>query len=100
MSKAMKIKKLKNYGIPSYIVDIWEKNYSPCLLPLQEEAVRYYGVLNYGEGSARLPRRFAPRNDRGVMRKCVCYTPLQERVTLVKYVTSHLATTKKRGTSQ
>lgn len=40
MYKAMKIKKLKNYGIPSYIVNIWEKNPSPCLLPLQEEAVR------------------------------------------------------------
>lgn len=40
MYKAMKIKKLKNYGIPPYIVNIWEKNPSPCLLPLQEEAVR------------------------------------------------------------
>jgi len=45
----MKIKNLKNYGIPSYIVNIWEKHYSPCLLPLQEEAVREYGVLGYGE---------------------------------------------------
>lgn len=43
MYKAMKIKKLKNYGIPSYIVNIWEKKPSPCLLPLQEEAVRDYG---------------------------------------------------------
>lgn len=42
----MKIKSLKNYGIPSYILDIWEKHYSPCLLPVQEEAVRNYGVLN------------------------------------------------------
>ncbi len=44
----MKIKKLKNYGIPSYIVNIWEKKHSPCLLPLQEEAVKNYGVLSRG----------------------------------------------------
>ena len=42
----MKLKNLKNYGIPSYIVDIWEKYYSPYLLPLQEDAVRNYGILN------------------------------------------------------
>jgi len=47
MSKLMKIGKLKNYGIPSYIVNIWEKHYSPYLLPLQEDAVRKYGVLDY-----------------------------------------------------
>ncbi|MBU1290690.1 hypothetical protein KJ898_02665 [bacterium] len=51
MSKLMKITKLKNYGIPSYIVNIWEKHYSPCLLPLQEDAVRNYGILDCGEGS-------------------------------------------------
>jgi len=45
----MKIKSLKNYGIPSYILDIWEKHYSPCLLPVQEEAVKEYGVLDCGE---------------------------------------------------
>ena len=79
----MKIVKLKNYGIPSYIVNIWEKHYSPYLLPVQEEAVKEYGVLDYGEGSDEegrmqyaptgdndrrgstgLPRRFAPRNDK------------------------------------
>ena len=41
------MRSLEDYGIPSYIVDIWEKNYSPFLLPIQEEAVRYYGVLDY-----------------------------------------------------
>jgi len=46
----MKIKNLKNYGIPSYILNIWEKHYSPYLLPVQEEAVRNYGVLDYDEG--------------------------------------------------
>jgi helicase len=61
----MKIKSLKNYGIPSYIVNIWEKDPSPYLLPLQEGAVKNYGILNY-EGSIRLPRRDAPRNDRGI----------------------------------
>jgi len=45
----MKIKKLKNYGIPSYILNIWEKHYSSHLLPLQEDAVRKYGVLDWGE---------------------------------------------------
>jgi helicase len=49
MYKAMKIKNLKNYGIPSYILNIWEEHYSPYLLPLQEEAVRNYGILNCGE---------------------------------------------------
>lgn len=44
----MKIKKLKNYGIPSHIVNILEKHYSPDLLPIQEEAVRNYGILNCG----------------------------------------------------
>jgi len=45
MTKLMKIKSLKNYGIPSYILNIWEEHYSPCLLPIQEEAVRNYGTL-------------------------------------------------------
>jgi len=58
----MKIVKLKNYGIPSYIVNIWEKHYSPYLLPLQEDAVRNYGILNYGE------------NKEG----CMLYTPTEE----------------------
>jgi helicase len=49
MYKAMKIRNLKNYGIPSYIINIWEKDPSPYLLPLQEEAVRNYGILNSGE---------------------------------------------------
>jgi len=44
----MKIKDLKNYGIPYYAVDIWKKHYSPDLLPLQEEAVRNYGILSCG----------------------------------------------------
>jgi len=64
MYQSMKIKNLKNYGIPSYVLDIWEKHYSPYLLPLQEEGVRNYGILSCGEGSTGLPRRFAPRNDK------------------------------------
>lgn len=62
MSKLMKIKDLKNYGIPSYILNIWKKQPSPYLLPLQEDAVKNYGILDC-EGSTGLPRRFAPRND-------------------------------------
>jgi helicase len=41
---------LEVWGVPSYMVDIWEKNYSPYLLPVQEKAVRYYGVSDYEEG--------------------------------------------------
>jgi len=52
MSESMKIVKLKNYGIPSYVLDIWEENYSPYLLPLQEDAVKKYGVLDYDERKA------------------------------------------------
>jgi len=63
MTKLMKIKSLKNYGIPSYILNIWEKHYSPYLLPIQEEVAREYGVLDY-EGSKGLPRRCVPRNDK------------------------------------
>jgi len=47
----MNIKNLKNYGIPSYVLDICEEHYSPCLLPLQEEAVRNYGILDCDDNS-------------------------------------------------
>ncbi|MGB2783201.1 MAG: DEAD/DEAH box helicase, partial [Atribacterota bacterium] len=63
MTESMKIVKLKNYGIPSHFVNIWEKDYPKYLLPLQEEAVRNYGILDCN-GSTGLPRRFAPRNDK------------------------------------
>ena len=63
MSESMKIRNLKNYGIPSHIVNIWEKDYSRYLLPVQEDAVKKYGILNYGEGSTGLPRRFVPPLD-------------------------------------
>jgi len=49
MSKLMKIKDLKNYGIPSYFINIWEKQPSPYLLPLQEDAFKNYGILNYNQ---------------------------------------------------
>ena len=45
----MKIKDLKKYDIPSSILNIWEKNPSPYLLPLQEDAIRNYGILGCGE---------------------------------------------------
>ena len=48
--KPMEMKNLESYGIPSYILDIWEKNYSHCLMPVQERAVRDYGVLDYKKG--------------------------------------------------
>ena len=49
MSESMKIVKLKNYGIPSHIVNIWGKDCPRHLLPIQEEAVKNYGILNCGE---------------------------------------------------
>ena len=49
MSESMKIEKLKNYGIPSYIINILKKNYSNHLFPLQEDAVKKFGILDYGE---------------------------------------------------
>ena len=61
--KPMKMRDLEVWGTPSYIVDIWEKDYSAHLMPVQEKAVRYYGVLDHG-GSKGLPRRCSPRNDR------------------------------------
>jgi len=63
MKEPMKIKDLANYGIPSYLLNIREKDCSPYLLPIQEEAVRKYGILDY-DGSRGLPRRDAPRNDK------------------------------------
>ena len=48
--KPMKMRDLEVWGVPSYMVDIWEKSYSPYLLTVQEKAVRYYGVLDYEEG--------------------------------------------------
>ena len=50
----MKIKSLKNYGIPPYILNIWEKHYSPYLLPIQEEAVRNFGILDYQDKNDNL----------------------------------------------
>ena len=61
MSKLMKIKDLKNYGIPPYILDIWKEHYSPYLLPLQEEAVRNYGILSCRENEDKEGRmQYAP----------------------------------------
>jgi len=45
--KPMKMRDLEVWGIPSYVVDIWEKDYSPYLLVVQEKAVRDHGVLDY-----------------------------------------------------
>jgi len=57
----MKIKDLKNYGISSHFINICEKHYSPCLLPLQDEAVRNYGVLSCGKnGNEEGRMQYAP----------------------------------------
>ena len=47
--RPMKMRDLEVWGVPSFMVDIWEKNYSSLLLRVQEEAVREYGVLDYEE---------------------------------------------------
>jgi len=51
----MKMRNLEAWGIPSYMVDILEENYSSDLLKVQEEAVRYYGVLDF-DGNDRAGR--------------------------------------------
>jgi len=58
------MRNLEDYGIPSCTVDIWEKKYSPYLLPVQKKAVKYYGILDYGNEKMGLPRSFASRNGR------------------------------------
>jgi len=55
---------LEFLGVPSYIVDILEKNYSPYLLAVQEEAVREYGVLDFDGRGKEMDSRFRG-NDRG-----------------------------------
>ena len=86
--KPMKMRHLEVFGVPSYILDVWEKHYSSELMPVQEKAVRHYGILEDGgvhvlnsyreriefhlqgngiissmNGTTGLPRRYAPRND-------------------------------------
>ena len=88
MYKAMKIKKLKKYGIPSYVMDIWEEQYSPYLLPLQEEAVRNYGVLDCRENNnilviappssgEELPRRDGHCSTSSSSEKVYLFSPFQ-----------------------
>lgn len=52
--KPMKMRDLEVWGVPSYVVDIWEKKYSPYLLAVQEKAVREYGVLDYNDKNRNL----------------------------------------------
>src|SRR5680860_359944 len=59
----MKMRDLEFLGVPSYIVDILEKNYSPYLLAVQEEAVREYGVLDFDGRGKEMDSRFRG-NDR------------------------------------
>jgi len=40
----MKIKNLKNYRIPSYVLDIWEEHYSFCLLPRRYHCLTKSGI--------------------------------------------------------
>ena len=47
----MQIRDLEQFGIPESIIDIWEREESPTLLPIQEDAVRNHGLF---EGSSLL----------------------------------------------
>ena len=58
--KPMKMRNLEAWGVPSYIVDILEKNYSSCLLPVQEKAVREYGVLDFDRRNKEGRMQYAP----------------------------------------
>ena len=58
--KPMKMRDLEVWGVPSYVVDIWEKSYSPYLLPVQEEAVRDYGVLDFDGRNKEGRMQYAP----------------------------------------
>ncbi len=59
----MKIRNLKNYGIPPYFLNILENHYSSYLLPIQKEAVLNYGILNSGEREMRLSHCPVPCNE-------------------------------------
>lgn len=41
----MKMEQLEYFGIPHYIINIWKEHYSDFLLPVQEKAVREFGLL-------------------------------------------------------
>ena len=48
LQEKIKMEQLEYFGIPSYIINIWKKNYSDTLLPVQEKAVRQFGLLQHG----------------------------------------------------
>ena len=58
--KPMKMRDLEVWGVPSYVVDIWEKDYSPYLLAVQEKAVREYGVLDFDGRNKEGRMQYAP----------------------------------------
>ena len=43
----MRMTDLELWEVPTFIVNIWEKNYSPYLLPVQEKAVKEFRILDY-----------------------------------------------------
>lgn len=50
----MKIDTLEYFGIPDYITKIWQKHYSPFLLPVQEKAVTHFNLLKSKDFSSCL----------------------------------------------
>ena len=57
----MKIRNLEKYGIPSYVVNIFKKNNSNNLFPLQEDAVKEFGILNYEENEVHPHPALSPQ---------------------------------------
>ena len=58
--KPMKMRNLEAWGVPSYMVDILEENYSSDLLEVQEKAIREYGVLDYNGRNKEGRMQYAP----------------------------------------
>ncbi|MBP8718510.1 MAG: DEAD/DEAH box helicase [Candidatus Atribacteria bacterium] len=54
IKKLMRMRSLEDYNIPSYIVDILEKNNSSYLWSIQKKAIKDYGILDC-DGQIRLP---------------------------------------------
>ncbi len=51
MQENMKMAQLEYFGVPPYLIKIWQEHYSHYLLPVQEKAVRQYHLLTAGNHS-------------------------------------------------
>ncbi len=55
IKKLMRMRSLEDYNIPSYIVDIWEKNNSSYLWSIQKKAIKDYGILDFNNSNKAKP---------------------------------------------